>query len=95
MTEHKGPRREGSLEAPTRHAIDWRSPEFSDAGALDAELTRVFDICHGCRRCFNLCNSFPTLFDAVDATASGEVQEVRAPRTGTWSSTVTSATCAT
>ena len=34
----------------------------------------MFDICHGCRRCFSLCNSFPTLFDAVDATPSGEVE---------------------
>jgi glycerol-3-phosphate dehydrogenase subunit C len=83
MTEAKGPRREGSLEAPTRHAIDWRSPEFTDAAALDTELARVFDICHGCRRCFSLCNSFPTLFDAVDATASGELHDV--PREAYWS----------
>src|SRR6516225_8870531 len=51
---------EGSLEAPTRHALEW-------------DLERVFDICHGCRRCFSLCNAFPTLFDAVDATQAGEV----------------------
>ena len=41
------------------------------------ELERVFDICHGCRRCFSLCNSFPTLFDAVDASADGEVRRRR------------------
>jgi Fe-S oxidoreductase len=76
------PRREGSLEAPTRHPIDWRSPQFTDSGALDSELERVFDICHGCRRCFNLCNSFPTLFDAVDSTASGEVHDV--PKEAYW-----------
>jgi Fe-S oxidoreductase len=81
MTE-KGPRREGSLEAPTRHPIPWRSPEFTDPAALDAELKRVFDICHGCRRCFSLCNAFPTLFDAVDATASGELHDV--PREAYW-----------
>ena len=68
--------REGSLEAPTRHAIDWQSPAYYDASALERELERVFDICHGCRRCFSLCNSFPTLFDLVDATAGGEVAEV-------------------
>jgi len=68
--------REGSLEAPTRHAIEWRSPEFYDAAALEKELERVFDICHGCRRCFSLCNSFPTLFDLIDATAAGELSEV-------------------
>jgi Fe-S oxidoreductase len=68
--------KEGSLEAPTRHALDWRSAEFNDRAKHDAELERVFDICHGCRRCFSLCNAFPTLFDLVDATAAGEVHEV-------------------
>jgi len=70
------PGREGSLEAPTRHPIDWQSPAFYDEGALAKELERVFDICHGCRRCFSLCNAFPTLFDAVDATSAGEVAAV-------------------
>ena len=68
--------REGSLEAPTRHPIDWRSPEYRDETLLFKELERIFDICHGCRRCFSLCNSFPTLFDAVDASPSGEVESV-------------------
>jgi glycerol-3-phosphate dehydrogenase subunit C len=69
--------REGSLEAPTRHAIDWQTPDFWDEAKLDAELRRVFDICHGCRRCFNLCDSFPRLFDLVDATPNGEMAEVK------------------
>ncbi len=69
-------RREGILEAPTRHPLEWRTEAFYDAAALEKELERVFDICHGCRRCFNLCGSFPTLFDAVDATADGEVHGV-------------------
>jgi len=68
--------REGSLEAPTRHPIDWRNPDFYDEAALSKELNRVFDICHGCRRCFSLCQSFPTLFDAIDATATGELEAV-------------------
>ena len=68
--------REGSLEAPTRHPLEWRDPKFYDHAALEKELERVFDICHGCRRCFSLCNAFPTLFDAVDATAGGEVAGV-------------------
>src|SRR5580700_8965645 len=68
--------REGSLDAPSRHPIEWRTPAFYDHAALEKELERVFDICHGCRRCFNLCNSFPTLFDAVDATTEGEVHAV-------------------
>ena len=70
------PAREGSLDAPTRHPLDWQSEDFYDRAALDAELERVFDICHGCRRCFSLCNAFPTLFDLVDATETGELDDV-------------------
>jgi glycerol-3-phosphate dehydrogenase subunit C len=68
--------REGSLEAPTRHPLDWRSAEFFDQDALAKELERVFDICHGCRRCVSLCQSFPTLFDLVDESESMEVDGV-------------------
>jgi Fe-S oxidoreductase len=68
--------REGSLEAPTRHPLDWRSEAFYDEGKTFAELERVFDICHGCRRCVNLCTAFPTLFDLVDASATLEVDGV-------------------
>ena len=69
-------RREGSLEAPTRHPLDWKSEDFYDDKSLFGELERVFDICHGCRRCFNLCHSFPTLFDAVDESDTMEVDGV-------------------
>jgi glycerol-3-phosphate dehydrogenase subunit C len=67
---------EGSLEAPTRHPIGWQEPQFYDAAALDKELERVFDICHGCRRCFNLCNAFPTLFDLIDESKTAELDGV-------------------
>jgi Fe-S oxidoreductase len=69
-------RREGSLEAPIRHPLDWRSPEFYGEAALNRELERVFDICHGCRRCVSLCNAFPTLFDLVDNSPTLEVDGV-------------------
>jgi Fe-S oxidoreductase len=75
-------KREGSLEAPTRHPLDWRSEDFYDESSLLTELERVFDICHGCRRCFNLCNSFPTLFDAVDESESMELDTV--PKSVYW-----------
>jgi len=68
--------REGSLEAPTRHPVDWRNPDFYSEDALFAELERIFDICHGCRRCFNLCQSFPTLFDLIDESESMELDGV-------------------
>ena len=67
---------EGNLQAPTRHPIEWRKPDFYDEAAALAEMERVFDICHGCRRCVSLCQSFPTLFDLVDATEEGEVHAV-------------------
>ena len=73
------PPREGSLEAPTRHPIDWKSPDFFDETKLFDELERVFDICHGCRRCFSLCHAFPTLFDAVDESDTMEVDGVPKP----------------
>jgi len=68
--------REGSLEAPTRHPLGWTSPSFYDEENLFKELERVFDICHGCRRCFNLCNAFPTLFDAIDESDTFELDGV-------------------
>ncbi|BDY06007.1 heterodisulfide reductase-related iron-sulfur binding cluster [Ferrimonas sp. YFM] len=68
--------REGSLEAPTRHPLEWRKPEFYDRDALNQELERVFDVCHGCRRCVSLCHSFPTLFDLVDESDTMEVDGV-------------------
>lgn len=69
--------REGSLEAPTRHPLDWHNPKFYDKNDLYHELERVFDICHGCRRCVSLCNSFPTLFDLVDESDTMEVDGVK------------------
>jgi len=68
--------REGNLEPPKRHPLGWQTLEFYDEGALTRELERVYDVCHGCRRCFNLCNAFPTLFDLVDQSKTGELDAV-------------------
>ena len=68
--------REGNLEAPTRHPVAWREPGFFDEAKLLGEMERVFDICHGCRRCVNLCTAFPTLFDLVDSSKTLEVDGV-------------------
>ncbi len=67
---------EGSLQAPIRHPIDWRHPEFNDEDQLFFELERVFDHCHGCRRCVSLCDSFPTLFDLIDESKAMEIDGV-------------------
>ncbi len=68
--------REGNLEAPTRHPLDWLSEDFYNEESLNKELERVYDICHGCRRCVSLCASFPTLFDLVDESDTMEVDGV-------------------
>ncbi|HUO05008.1 MAG TPA: anaerobic glycerol-3-phosphate dehydrogenase subunit C [Candidatus Binataceae bacterium] len=51
-------------------------PKYWDRAGLNKEIERVFDICHGCRLCFNLCPSFPALFDALDGPAGGEVRNL-------------------
>src|SRR5262245_40029480 len=64
---------------PTRpsspSALDPTQSGFWDPRAIDAEERRVFDVCQGCRMCFNYCGSFPALFAAVDAH-DGDVHRV-------------------
>src|SRR3954464_9500725 len=74
--------KEGSLEAPTRHPLDWKNPDFYDGAKVEKELERIFGICHGCRRCVNLCTAFPTLFDLVDESPTMEVDGVAKPDFG-------------
>lgn len=76
MSRAPGGKKEGSLEAPTRHPLDWKSAEFYQRDELNKELERVYDICHGCRRCVSLCDAFPTLFDLVDESETMEVDGV-------------------
>ena len=68
--------KEGGLEAPTRHPIEWQSEDFWNRDKLNTELERVYDICHGCRRCVSLCDAFPTLFDLVDESDTMEVDGI-------------------
>ncbi len=67
---------EGNLSAPTRHPIDWKGAQYYNEEASFHELERIFDICHGCRRCVSLCGAFPTLFDLVDESKTMEVDGV-------------------
>ncbi len=68
--------KEGSTQAPKRHPIDFSHPDFLDQKKLDKEMRRVFDICHGCRRCFNLCDSFPKLFEMIDDSKNEDVESL-------------------
>ena len=67
---------EGNLSAPTRHPIAWKAPDYYNEDLAIHEMARIFDICHGCRRCVSLCGAFPTLFDLVDESKTGEVDGV-------------------
>lgn len=51
------------------------SKEFWDSAKAIKESFRVFDVCHGCRRCFNLCPSFEALFTIID-NADGEIERL-------------------
>jgi glycerol-3-phosphate dehydrogenase subunit C len=68
--------REGNLDAPTRHPVDWENPSYYQRDGFYQEAERIFDICHGCRRCVSLCGAFPTLFDLIDEGKSGEIDGV-------------------
>jgi Fe-S oxidoreductase len=50
-----------------KHGMAYDNPQFWDSAHLESELHRVFEICNGCRLCFNLCPSFDVLFRRVDA----------------------------
>jgi Fe-S oxidoreductase len=76
MSKAPSPPREGSLEAPSRHPLNWKAPDFYSETVLLEELERVYDICHGCRRCVSLCDAFPTLFDLVDESETFELDGV-------------------
>lgn len=60
-----------------RPAIDWRSADFLDGDSLDQELRRVFGVCHDCRRCTDLCDSFPRLFDLIDGPGNDALDGVK------------------
>jgi len=68
--------REGNLQAPTRHNVNWKDADYFNEDSLNKELERVYDLCHGCRRCVSLCQSFPVLFDLVDESPTMEVDGV-------------------
>ncbi len=66
-----------AIKATPTSGLSYAPSEESywDKSGLDQEIERVFDICHGCRLCFNLCPTFPMLFSAVDAN-DGDVTKL-------------------
>ena len=62
-------------------SYDPTEPLYWDAAALQEEITRVFEVCHGCRMCFKFCDSFPNLFDMIDNRHDGDVRKLTAGET--------------
>jgi len=50
--------------------------KYWEEDALEKEIERVFEVCHGCRMCFKYCDSFPTLFSAIDDQHDGDVRKL-------------------
>ncbi|MEE2742948.1 MAG: heterodisulfide reductase-related iron-sulfur binding cluster [Bdellovibrionota bacterium] len=58
---------------------DPEDEKYWDENALQKEITRAFEICHGCRMCFKYCDSFPNLFQFIDDNHQGDVTQITAP----------------
>jgi glycerol-3-phosphate dehydrogenase subunit C len=61
-------------------SYDAAEEKYWDPTALDQEIRRTFEICHGCRLCFKYCDSFPTLFSLIDQNG-GDVKKLTAADT--------------
>ena len=53
---------------------DPTDPAYFDEADYRAEATRIYDLCQGCRLCWNLCPSFESLFDIVDTKYEGNME---------------------
>jgi glycerol-3-phosphate dehydrogenase subunit C len=60
-------------------SYDPTEEKFWDPKALDQEIERVFEVCHGCRMCFKYCDSFPKLFTLLDDKYDGDVRKLTGP----------------
>jgi glycerol-3-phosphate dehydrogenase subunit C len=60
------------VSAPSDAVLRPGSPEYGDPAALASEAARVYDVCAGCRRCYNLCPSFNALLDTADERHDGD-----------------------
>jgi Fe-S oxidoreductase len=62
-------------------SYDPTEEKYWDADALQGEITRVFEVCHGCRMCFKFCDSFPDLFSFIDDRHDGDVTKLTSDET--------------
>ena len=73
MTDAAGPI---SYQPTPGLSYDPNESVYWDAPALQGEIERTFEICHGCRMCFKYCDSFPSLFSFIDDRHDGDVRKV-------------------
>jgi len=72
----KANKRQISYQPTDGLSYDPSEEKYWDEGALDKEVERVFEVCHGCRMCFKYCDSFPILFSAIDEEHDGNVHKL-------------------
>ncbi len=72
----KGAKRQISYQPTDGLSYDPSEAKYWDEDALDQEIGRVFEVCHGCRMCFKYCDSFPILFSAIDDEHDGDVSKL-------------------
>jgi Fe-S oxidoreductase len=57
-------------------SYDPSDARYWEPAALEGEVRRAFEICHGCRMCFKYCDAFPRLFDLLDKRYDGDVHRI-------------------
>ena len=67
-----------SYQATDGLSYDPLEPKYWLPDALDKEITRIFEVCHGCRLCFKYCDTFPELFALLDRKYGGDVRKIGA-----------------
>lgn len=72
------PRKPISYQPTAGLSYDPAEPTYWEPAALEQEVERTFEICHGCRLCFKYCDAFPTLFSLIDERHDGEVRSLTA-----------------
>jgi Fe-S oxidoreductase len=58
-------------------SYDPSEAKYWDAEALNKEVERAFEDCHGCRMCFKFCDTFPDLFKLIDDKYDGDVRQIK------------------
>ncbi|MEM7138846.1 MAG: heterodisulfide reductase-related iron-sulfur binding cluster [Myxococcota bacterium] len=76
MSDQANKKRQISYQPTDGLSYDPSEDKYWEEDALDKEVERVFEVCHGCRMCFKYCDSFPILFKAIDDEHDGNVHKI-------------------